>query len=294
MSSIVINSASSAVRVFADNNLLRSIINNDFLSKYIPEVIVSRTDKRRNIFQLTFQPSHITSLEFVSENKVCFNYQIEIVSIRDLISVIDYVLDFVRQKDGVYNIHASACSLNDKAIVFIGSVSGLGKTTLALNLCLNKGFKFIGDEKVLLSEDMTVIGGVKTIEYNKNQLYKTIDNNYHNKDITNEKTINVETQNIALALIIQPMIVKNGNLFVNKWEPIKSEWHLYEEMTRKIRGISRRVNNFSVPIPSIDTNDIAVRRSQFAKQLSKKIQCFDIGGDLAQVEKKICEIINEI
>ncbi|MFH0781126.1 MAG: hypothetical protein V2B20_04110 [Pseudomonadota bacterium] len=58
------------------------------------------------------------------------------------------ILQFILSCYGKYILHASAVSLRDRALLFLGE-SGCGKTTTSLALA-KKGFSFMGDDLVIL------------------------------------------------------------------------------------------------------------------------------------------------
>lgn len=68
--------------------------------------------------------------------------------------VIDYIVYFLLNTRGICSLHASAVSKNDQSILFTGP-GGAGKTSFSLS-CLKEGFKFLGDDRILLSEGKTL------------------------------------------------------------------------------------------------------------------------------------------
>ena len=126
------------------------------------------------------------------------------------------------------------------------------------------------------------------MKFNKNylQTYLNIDENEFIKIFS----IN-SNQWIEIDLLIQPQICPEGKLLFDKWDNFKTEYHLYEEITRKIRGCSRRVQGFSEPIQSIDTEVLSKNRSEFCKLISTKISSYHVVGDKQVVSNFIDKLI---
>ena len=72
----------------------------------------------------------------------------------------------------------------------------------------------------------------------------------------------------------------------------KANFHVYEELSRKIRGTSRRVINFTYPLPSIDTDDIAQKRSDFSRNLATRYRFVNIKGNLDFLKTTLVELLS--
>jgi len=80
---------------------------------------------------------------------------------------------------------------------------------------------------------------------------------------------------------------------MERWSSEKFEWHLYEELTRKIRATSRRLFKNSLPVPSLDTSIISQKRSSRVKEFVKFISCYYMSGTEEQISKGIFKLINK-
>jgi hypothetical protein len=67
-------------------------------------------------------------------------------------------------------------------------------------------------------------------------------------------------------------------------------------MTRKIRGITRRIiTKDAVYEPeSLDDQDIAKRRILASRYISRKVDAYTIRGDIADVRRAITELIGQM
>ncbi|SRR5258708_6336871 len=298
MEKIKITSGPNSILVNSEIKIFDDLSGFDFLYKYIPLVEISKDSiANKETFVLSIKDNKKLDFEFFAKEnnavlECTFNKNI---TLRDIVSVIDYCLDYIRQKEGIYNLHGSAVAKNEKGILIIGGVSGLGKTTLALNLCTKRRFNFIGDEKILIDKNGFILGGVNTIEFNKPDLNSSSAPELNNKG-PNElsKFIDIQKRPVPIKLVIQPMIIPGANLYVEDWPTIKAEWHLYEEMGRKIRGVSRRLNNHSFPLQSIDTFEVSLLRSNTAKKLSRKIKFVGLKGDVNNIMDKIESLLTTL
>jgi len=281
---LLIKSLNTKVIVNCDKIIGLDIINSDFIKKYIPEVEIKETDVNDIDFNLFI--SNIDKVKFSLQNNQAVlngNYKSE-YNINDLITVIDYCLEYRRQLENIYSVSGSAISKDGKGILILGSTSGMGKTTLALNMCYSQGFKLIGDEKILLTHD-SIVGGIKSLQFNKEWLNESIP-----KDI--DKKLIIERENVKMSLVIQPSISKNSSgLEIEKWDQVKTGFHLYEELTRKIRGISRRISDYTYPLISVDNETISLLRSEFSNDLSKSIDAYSIKGNLEDVTQKVNSLL---
>lgn len=198
-----------------------------------------------------------------------------------MITVIEYCFELIRQREGIYCIHASASSQNNKAVVLMGGASGIGKTKVNYLLIEKHKFQFLSDEKTLLDKDLQVLGGIDKFIINKKLLLK-------NKgiEIAREKR---QENKIPIGHIFQPVTTQNGELFVDEWNLGKANFHVYEELSRKIRGVSRRINKFTVPLDSIDNKEIAEERSKLSKRISERIPCATVYGSPEKVAKYISD-----
>jgi hypothetical protein len=67
-----------------------------------------------------------------------------------LLYPIRLAVEWLRQEQGQYTVHASAVTRNGQAVVFAGDAEA-GKTTMALDLCHNLGFSIYANDQTVLS-----------------------------------------------------------------------------------------------------------------------------------------------
>lgn len=267
-----------------------SLKNDHFLCEYIPDLsIVEVSDNSLPDFVIKLNVLSENSIE-VADNTVTINCSKK-CSTKDVITLIDYGLEYCRQCKGIYCLHGSAVTKSNQAIVFLGQVSGIGKTSIALELTLKHEFTFLGDEKILIKfiNGQPFIKSTNRLKFNKSYLEDYLQIN-EAKFV--ERFGNISNEWTKLGFLVQPQICSKGTLLQDKWDHLKTEFHLYEEITRKIRGCSRRVNNFTEPVLSIDTYDLSKKRSDFCRKLSQKIPAYHIVGDKLVVGEFLNDLLS--
>lgn len=141
-----------------------------------------------------------------------------------------------------------------------------GKTTLALALSKNSNL-FYSDEKILIDlNNKKAIGRIK-YQYISNQYWKE---KYGNSPYYKHSNL---SEDIAyeIGVFVYPIICEQNSYILDFWEQKKFLWHLYEESSRKIRGTSRIFFNNTYPAPSLDTENIALKRLNLLKSFVNDI-----------------------
>ncbi len=292
---MIISSGPANLLVICSADLENRLRTSTFLESYIPEAVISDNSSVYD-HRLVLYNSEIMYPEFnFGARESSLTGQINrLISLMDIITVIDYCLEFIRETKSVYCLHGSAVAKDDKGVVFIGAVSGLGKTTAAIHLCYHHGFSFVGDEKILIDQNGCLIGGSKRIIFNKEFLSQSLDPAINNLPLHDLKQkIPICQTSPQLKLLIIPIVSTHSvGVESEKWTEAKTNFHLYEELTRKIRGVSRRIQNFSFPLPSLDTPQLAGYRSDFCRSVSSKIRAHYFKGNLQEVTQTIVNLCN--
>lgn len=290
---LLINSGSVNLKIIASDEIANYLNNFKFTSDYIPALeFISKNDRYDGLMEI--RDENDFSFNYLdTKATLCCNVG-KNISYHDIVTLIDYVLEALRQKKEEYCIHGSAVSINGSGLYLMGPISGLGKTTIALDLCLSNNFSFIGDEKLIVNGNFQIVGGVKNINYNKEALKKSLPINLDNVEKTKlANKINIECNPVKLRAILLPIIMPEcGGLEVEKWDQPKAAFHLYEEFSRKIRGISRRVNNFCIPIQSIDNDQISQLRSDFINRLSAEVPVYFLKGGKDKIKSEIIKTLD--
>ncbi|MEK9175637.1 MAG: hypothetical protein AAB795_03560 [Patescibacteria group bacterium] len=282
---VIIKSSDAVIRI---QSIRQSDIDrikcSKFLRRYIPQFEILNSKHK---FNCNLKIAH-------SNNKTIFlkyptaKYFAQLYNDKDLISFAEFLLERARQELGIYCIHSSAVVINGKGIIFWGGASGMGKTRLALKISTLKNCSFYSDEKTLLDLQGNVMcGGIYTAYLSKPHFQK----NHGEKSFLEYKRA---SESVPIKLFIYPYVEEESKkLIIERWSSEKFNWHLYEELSRKIRGTSRRMFANTIPLSSLDTQKLSEERSRSIKKYTKKIPCYFLKGSESAIIKTIFKLIEK-
>lgn len=226
----------------------------------------------------------------------------------------NYMLEQLRQENSIFMTQGAGVSKKGKAVLLMGK-RGAGKTSLTLELCRKYGFKYIGNDIVLvgLKKDRGYFfGGAEaltlrftTVKYYNTDLQKLF------KKAQNEWTdkITLLPENLGISIERgQPKIIKafyihllndeKAPLFIKRIEDKESlnmgRLFLYEELTRYIRGVCILMlwgSKFLIGdyLSSLDKPQYHKNRVSFIDWLMDKVGFYFISGSM----DAICNFINQ-
>ena len=262
---MILRSGGAAVELLGYDN------EHEFIHEYVPMAKLSGEMTSIDAI-LNVHPGGRFSLELdYPQATICSDNDYEIIAFAD------YLLERARQERGTYCIHSAAAAKKGRGVVFFGSMPDLGKTCLAMEAA-EAGFDFISDEKTLLS-GKDIVGGVQYIN-----LRKPWQTGY-GSGLIQASEIFTLTERAELSLFVYP------TCHVERWSEEKAFWHLQEELSRKIRGISRYVNNMSLLAPSLDTEQLSAQRIAYAREISRTIPFFHIRGSPEDIIRTIEDLL---
>lgn len=279
MRKIYFKSSSSIIKLIINEEDYNLIINDEFLYSYIPSLNI--------VDSKTYDAS--IKIEKGNTNNINFNYpeiiyQYEKFNSKDAISLIEYVFERTRQEKGIICIHGAGAIYKNKLIVSWGGTTGMGKTTLALEI--SKKGAFYSDEKILI--DLNNLKGVGRIsrQYISNDYWRKIYN-------TNDKYLLLggNKKDYDIGLFIQPIICDMFDYTFDVWDKDKFFWHLYEESSRKIRGTSRMFFDRTYPAVSLDTFSLAKSRLELIKKFTSSIKGVYYKGCIDNIINKLDKLM---
>ena len=254
-------------------------INDNFWEAYIPDFkYISEVKKPGNkFFSIIIRKGETPVIKKIGLKKFIFNYTAD-TSTRDIISTIEYVFEYIRNLVSIYCLHSSSTIIGKKLFVFWGSATGVGKTRTAKILSEKFTGKFISDEKSLFSfKTNKYIGGIPKM-YTHRSVYDE-SSLINKKEFVDLNIINLGYTDEIFFIYIHNLGTKSNEKNIFKFSKEEFEWQLYEDLTRKIRGTSRRINNFSFPLPSLDNEKLSIIRSNDVKKFCEKFNCYYVRAD---------------
>lgn len=274
MEDLVIKSVGASCRLRANKDLISTILKSDFTSHYIPDFERGVSYDSCDVF-VEEKPSILKKAEIDFPNAVFLPG----VEFRSIVSMADYLMERVRQeKNGVYCLNSATATRGDSAVTFWGGATNLGKTSSMLELVMSKGYEFYSDERTLLDlHNLRVVGGSRTIATRK-QVLKT---RMGNAAEFHKHPVNRGTKRTSL--FIYPHLDHGlAEPIFYQFTPKDFHWLLSREFGCNIRGAIKFIDDYSYPLPSIDTQELAEKRASETMAFTKKVPCFYFQGSLAQ------------
>ena len=279
MNSIYIKSFESIVRVISTNTIINEIINNEFLYSYIPSVEVLEESNNYDA-EIRINNSNNNNLILDYPNIV---YEFKTLNIKDLVALIEYVLERSRQEKGIVCIHGAAFVKDNFLYISFGMTTGIGKSTLAIELSKDKDNKFYSDEKILIDLKNGISVGRLSKQYISNDKWSKLYKDKEYIDISNIP----EKINYKVKMFIEPVICDQKEYIFNKWSKDKFLWHIYEESSRKIRGTSRIFFDNTLPAPSLDTKELSIKRLELLKEFILNVDAYYYKGNIDNIKSEL-------
>lgn len=285
MEELIIKSHGAKCNLKASKDLIDKILSEGFLYHYIPDVEVGTSNEDVDVeFEENPNLERKAKINFP---KAEFTSGIEY---RSIISTVDYLLERVRQeKEGIYCLNSATASQNSSAVTFWGGATNLGKTSSMLKLIMERGFDFYSDERTLLClNKKSVVGGSRTVATRKPVL----------KDRTGEQgefcIFSPAKGPKNIDLMIYPHLDHGlKKPIVYQFSPKDFYWLLLREFGVNIKGAIKYIDDYSYPLPSIDTQELAEKRTLETKKFTAEVPCYYFQGSLSQVSSFVEEYFDE-
>ncbi len=258
-----------------------AILNNSLLYKFIPDLKLDNYPTSKiDVVNLELKKYRLNKSKAYIQGVFNNDY-----TSSDIIVLCESILERNRQEIGIYTIHSSAIHKNGKGILFMGNLTGLGKTSTALFLCKINGYTLYSDEKTSLNSATIGFSGQTKKIYIESKTKERL-SDYMNVQSEIE-IVNVSTPP-KLSYIIIPVVTNDAdNLVAKLYSLDQTKWMLYEELTKDIRLINGSIFNMTTPLRSLDTQSIAQARLNFAISIAETIPCYYIQGSLTQISQFI-------
>jgi len=205
----------------------------------------------------------------------------------DIVSIAKHLLERKKQENGMYSIHGSAVSKEGKAIFLFGW-KDTGKSSTAINLVKNKGFKFVSDGQATINNNARIVGKIKLLE----ELSPYIKEHYKISENIKELKQDDQKERPKIIAFVYPQIT-NRNVTIRWGKSKKSIFHMYELLSIEIRGIYNcYINGFRRPLSSLDTISLSVKRVALARKFAETIPIIQIKGNMHFICNEIEKLFN--
>lgn len=274
-----IRSSNSAVNIEGQDKFLTRILRRNTIPRIIPDSSIDEAVDSAPLIKVTESDTFI-----FKDTYPIYYYSGK--KIDDIIFIAQYALNRKREEKGKYSIHSSAVEKNGNAIILFGW-KDTGKTTTAIKLTEEYDFKFVSEGSTVIDENLKICGRILLLEGDKGYL-KTKYNFKNKYKAMNELCcVSDNSAKIKMMIYVQLSPFKEVKLWGNTNQ---SKFHMYELFSQDIRGVTKIINNYKMPLKSLDTKKIAFCRAKFINKLVSNVPIYQIRGDPEFVSK----IINNI
>ncbi|MBU1200682.1 hypothetical protein KJ953_04110 [Patescibacteria group bacterium] len=286
-SKYMISSQGSCVGISLKNidpNLFwKELVNNPLLYRFIPDL----SFKGRPLIELEVVSSSARKVSLMGVKTLIQGLYKKDFNSTDVIVVVEYLLEKLRQKKDIFTIHSSAIFKGNKGVLLVANLTGAGKTSGAIYLSKNYDFEIYSDEKTQINSSMEMVGQVSKVIVEDKARKLLGDNN-----VFLDKNIEIiKTNNKKLCLIVIPQLVEASNsISTIQYTKEQVKWLVYEELSKDIRLINGLVFNFTYPLMSLDKFEFAQKREKLAEDISLSIPVFLVKGSLVQISAEINRI----
>lgn len=292
----------------------------EFPGLYISKDLVNnRTD-----YHLIYHNSKNPRLKCEGCNMEIY-YPIEEINELSIIYPGYILLENARLQNRAVTCHSACVEKDGKAILLLGK-TGSGKTTTAINLCLNYGYNIVANDRTVLRDNGNVLEAIdgtkfiflryESIKRNLPDLLdlfidKEVDINYssQNKLIdTWRKKIRLLPQDLKIDICGKPSeIVKvimlhidesQNELITNADNSLVTRLYLNENLSATVRGLYTTFRNSknieSLYIPPLDSEIHYQLRNDIIDKIMNQCEIEYVSGQISDVSKYIDEKVKKI
>jgi hypothetical protein len=230
-------------------------------------------------------------------------------------SILSLLVTYQQQSDGRFALHAAAVARDDRCFVFVGPF-GCGKSTLAIDLCLNHGFELIANDHLVAGMSGTVPVTVEgdgffrlplssLAEYSLPLAARFFGDLSVPADEARKKKVRIAPEELGVRTApgsrpithyIMPTLVRDGDFRcrdvpggVDRGTTASIKNELFDRMSRVLRGkfapMDNHLSYVNLFVPSLDEARIVQKRTQFLESLFAEARAVQIRGAL-------CDVVN--
>jgi hypothetical protein len=223
------------------------------------------------------------------------------------------LVNYQRQSDGRFAMHAAAVARDDRCIVFVGP-SGSGKSTLALDLCLHHGFELIANDYLIAGMTGTVpvtlegdaffrLSMSSLAEYSPQLAARFFGDLSVPPEQARKKQVRISPEELGVRTVagnrpithyVMPTLVRDGEFRchdvpggVDRGTTVSIKNELFDRLSRvlraKITPLDNHLTYVNLFVPSLDTASIVANRTLFLESLFAVARAVRIRGALGEV-----------
>jgi hypothetical protein len=267
----------------------------------------------------TFLLRYLDAPEFsasMDERAACMTFTAPFDRISEsklLKNILWLLVNYLRQSDGHFAMHAAAVARDDRCIVFVGP-SGSGKSTLALDLCLNHGFELIANDYLVAGMMGTVPVTIEAdgffrvpmsslVEYSPPLAARFFDDLSVPPQEARQRKVRISPEELGVRTVagsrpithyVMPTLVRDGEFRcqdvpggVDRGTTFSIKNEIFDRLSRAVRGKIVPLDNdlayVNLFVPSLDTASIVAKRTQFLESLFTEARAVRIQGSLGDV-----------
>jgi len=267
-------------------------------------------------YSMTFIPDNETKFDYNDEGKsLTIKGKIEDFKDGQALAYLGFwLMEAQRQKDSMVTAHAAALSTPDNKGVLLLGERGDGKTSVALALGRNYGYKLLANDLAILSYDKetqsaTLYDGTKIFGLRLSAIRGRFpellclfpdqtQRSWTTRAFVHPQEIGVEIEDnpqpLKRAFMVYLDSTKTDKLSVYRMDDLWTRNYLYENFSRYLRATAvvafgRKSGDFLDYMPSLDTREFHENRLQLIRHLICGIGIWNVSsGNLDE----ICETIH--
>lgn len=238
-----------------------------------------------------------------NENSINVSYPYDELTDKNIAYLSKYLIEKQLGEMGLATCHSACVTKDGKAILLLGN-AGAGKTSVALNLCLKKGYSLMSNDKTVIGVKNDVLYAFDGTKY-LNLRYKSVKDNLpefaklfdeDNVESWTEK-IRVQAHEIGIRqsseiseikdIIFLHIDNRENILKVNNGDTRANNFILYNNLSENIRASSSTfMDKKGHPvgyIPSYDSKEIYEKRVKIIEKINQNSRYQYMSGSLQDV-----------
>ncbi len=241
------------------------------------------------------------------EKTIYIRYPQEMLDEQNIAYASRYLIERQFAQNGMFTCHSACVEKDGKAILLLGD-AGAGKTSVAVNLCVNHGFNLISNDQTVIGVDENQIiayGGTKfinlrllSVKQNMPFLLKIFNDknvdewSYKKSVLARDLDITEQYDPTNIEQIIVLHCNNNyNNTIISPGDTWRNNFTLYQNLTFNISSCSSPIvdkNGHPIGfVPSYDTRETFINRKNLIKLINENPLYKNITGNIEDIQEEI-------